>query len=54
MEPTLGSFLSLVGSLGSATAAVVVVYLFLGYLKAQRAEVDQRYADLVRSLDERK
>lgn len=53
VDPAMGSIINLIGGLGSAAAAVVVVWLFLSYLKAatERQEAsdsarDARYADL--------
>lgn len=47
MDPTAGSIINLIGSLGSAGAAVVVVWFFLSYLKSEGDKRDQRYEELV-------
>ena len=46
MDPTSSSVISLIGSLGSAGAAVVVVWFFLSYLKAESTARDQRWEQL--------
>lgn len=53
LDPTLSTVIGLVTNLGSAGAAVVVVWFFLNYLRSDAAQRDQRYEALTRTVTER-